>query len=74
MPFKFFVVPVRDDGSAEAELNAFLGSHRVLAIDRRCVASGGEAYWAVCVDYLDAAAGSDSCEKRGVGRKTTRSC
>jgi len=34
--FKFFVIPVGDD-AAEAELNSFLGNHRVLYVDRHFV-------------------------------------
>ncbi|XZE55927.1 hypothetical protein SH139x_001976 [Planctomycetaceae bacterium SH139] len=37
MPFTFFTIPVRDDGSAAAELNSFLRSHRVLTVDRKWV-------------------------------------
>jgi hypothetical protein len=37
MPLKFFTIPVRDTDQAEEELNGFLCSHRVLAVDRRWV-------------------------------------
>lgn len=50
MPYKYFLIPVRDCGSAEAELNAFLANHRVLAVDRRWVDQGADSYWALCVD------------------------
>jgi len=53
MAFKFSIIPVRDDGSAEAELNAFLRSPRVLAVERRWVDRGRDSFWSVCVDYLD---------------------
>ena len=53
MAFKFFTVPIRDNGSAEAELNAFLVGHRVLAVERRWVDLGQESFWSLCVDYLD---------------------
>jgi hypothetical protein len=33
MPYLFFVIPARDTGQAAAELNGFLGSHRILAVD-----------------------------------------
>jgi superfamily II DNA helicase RecQ len=51
MPFKFFVVPIRDSGAAEEELNAFLRSHRVLSIDRRWIEQGTDSCWCLCVDY-----------------------
>jgi len=38
MPFKFFIVPVRNADDPEEELNGFLNSHRVLSVDRRWVA------------------------------------
>ena len=37
MAQRFFLVPVQSSESAEAELNAFLSSHKVLTIDRRWV-------------------------------------
>ncbi|MBY0227916.1 MAG: HRDC domain-containing protein [Gemmataceae bacterium] len=53
MPYKFFVVPIMDNGQAEAELNAFLRSHRVLNSSREWVAQGTSSFWCFCVDYLD---------------------
>jgi hypothetical protein len=35
MAQRFFLVPEQSSESAEAELNAFLSSHKVLTIDRR---------------------------------------
>ena len=55
MAFAFFAVPVRDSAGASAELNAFLRSQRVLAVDRRWVDAGADSFWAVCVDYLETA-------------------
>ncbi len=52
MAFKFFIIPVRDANAAEAELNAFLGRHKVLSVDRRWVEQGTDSFWSVCVDYL----------------------
>jgi hypothetical protein len=57
MAYRFFVVPIRDDGSAAAELNGFLRSHRVLAVDRRWAEAGSESFWSFCVDYLECSAG-----------------
>lgn len=55
MAFKFFIVPLNDDGSGERQLNAFLSNHRVLAVDRRWVDQGAGSLWCFCVDYLDSA-------------------
>ena len=53
---KFFTVPILTLEQAEHEVNAFLRSHKVLAIDRRCVEQAGGSFWCICVDYLDGAA------------------
>ncbi len=53
MAYRFFVIPIRDDGSAAAELNGFVRSHKILAVDRRWVDAGSESYWSFCVDYLE---------------------
>ena len=55
MAYRFFAIPIRDEGSAAAELNGFLRSHRVLAVDRRWVEQGSESFWSFCVDYLESA-------------------
>lgn len=57
MGFKFFTIPVRNEGTAEAELNNFLQRHHVLAVDRRWVEQGADSFWSFCVDYLDRSAG-----------------
>lgn len=53
MRFHFAAVPVHDSGAAENELNHFLASHRVMAVDRQLVADGARSAWAVCVSYVD---------------------
>lgn len=53
MKLAFFAVPSLAPGEAAADLNRFLGGHRVVAVDRHLVSFGSEAYWAVCVTYLD---------------------
>jgi superfamily II DNA helicase RecQ len=52
MAFRFFVVPINQDSEAEAQLNAFLGSHKILNVDRRWVDQGGQSFWSFCIDYL----------------------
>jgi hypothetical protein len=34
MAFRFFTVPIHDDGEAQEALNAFLGTHKVLNVER----------------------------------------
>ena len=53
MAFRFFTVPIQNAEQAEAELNGFLRSHKVLSIDRRWVEQGSTSFWTFCVDYLD---------------------
>jgi superfamily II DNA helicase RecQ len=52
MSLRFFIIPVQDSGGPEAELNGFLSSHKVLAVDRQLVDQGINSFWAICVDYL----------------------
>jgi hypothetical protein len=68
MPFKFFIVPIHDAGQAEAELNGFLRSHRVLSVDRRWVEQGSSSFWSFCVDYLETSSGATS-DARPVGQR-----
>lgn len=54
MAQRFFIVPVQSSESAEAELNAFLASHKVLTVDRRWVDLGANSFWAFCIDFIPA--------------------
>ena len=57
MSIRIFQIPARGCEETEAELNQFLASHRVLAMERHLVAVGENSYWAICVDYLERGAG-----------------
>ena len=69
MAFKLFTIPIQTSEAAEAELNAFLRSHKVLSVVRRWVDQGATSFWAFCVDYLDPATtggrGSQQSARRG---------
>jgi superfamily II DNA helicase RecQ len=66
MAFKFFTIPLREVSSAESELNAFLGSQRVLGIDRHFVDLGANSFWTLCVDYFPGVASTAaSFDKKG---------
>lgn len=67
MPYRFFLIPVRDGGAAAAELNGFLRGHRVLSVDRRWVDLGMESYWSFCVDYLDTGQAASEGPPRSAG-------
>ena len=55
MQLKLFVLPVKNLGAAEAEMNAFLRSHRLLAVKKEFVSDGENSFWSFCVEYLDGA-------------------
>ena len=47
----FVFVPLDDLARGERELDAFLSSHRVLAVNEEFVQAEGHVGWAVCVRY-----------------------
>jgi hypothetical protein len=53
MAYRFFTIPILNAELAQAELNALVRSHRVLAVERRWVDQGASSFWAFCVDYLE---------------------
>lgn len=53
MQLKITAIPADGPEEMVEELNKFLRSHRVLSVERRLVETGGSAYWAVCVEYLE---------------------
>jgi superfamily II DNA helicase RecQ len=65
MAYRLFVVPIREAGSATAELNGFLRSHRVLAVDRRWVEQGSDSFWSFCIDYLESGPGAGGSPSGG---------
>jgi len=56
MQLKLFVIPIKNLGDAEAEMNAFLRGHRVLAVKKEFVPDGENSFWTFCVEYLDGTA------------------
>ena len=53
MQLKLFVVPIKNLGAPEAEMNGFLRGHRVLAVKKEFVSDGENSFWSFCVEYLD---------------------
>jgi hypothetical protein len=45
MQLKLFNLPVKNLDAAEAEMNAFLRSHRVLAVKKEFMADGENSLW-----------------------------
>ncbi len=52
MKLHFTSIPVFNSGEAQAELNAFVQSNRVLSVDRTLINDGAASCWAICVSYL----------------------
>lgn len=53
MSFEFFKIRSSDPGGEQGRLNAFLRSHRILAVRQEWVAEGSESFWAFSIDYHD---------------------
>jgi superfamily II DNA helicase RecQ len=53
MQLKLFILSVKNLTAAEAEMNAFLRSHRVLAVKKEFVSDGENSFWTFCVEYLE---------------------
>lgn len=65
MRLRFFTIPIHGSDEAAAELNHFLGAHRILAIDRSLVQDGANSAWALCVSFEPAEDRSQPPSKRG---------
>jgi len=50
MQLKLFVLPIKNLAAPEAEMNAFLRGHRVLAVKKEFVADGENSFWSFCVN------------------------
>ena len=57
MQLKLFLLPVKNLVAPEAEMNAFLRAHRVLAVKKEFVSDGENSFWTFCVEYLESAPG-----------------
>ncbi|MGO9202903.1 MAG: HRDC domain-containing protein [Limisphaerales bacterium] len=53
MQLRVFILPVKNLGEAEGEMNGFLRSHRVLAVKKEFVPDGENSFWTFCVEYLE---------------------
>lgn len=50
--FKFFMIPASGGAEAEADLNRFLGSRRIVSVEKHFVAEGASSSWCLAVSYL----------------------
>jgi hypothetical protein len=62
MRLHFVTVPNHGSAAAEEELNQFLATHRVLAVDRQLVADGPRSAWAICVTFPEAGTGAATAD------------
>ena len=51
MKFKVFPLAAYGDELAEAAVNEFLASHRIIHTDRQIIQAGAASYWSVCIGY-----------------------
>lgn len=51
MRLAFFAIPALHPEHPTEELNRFLGSHRVVRVERELVQAGAASFWAVTVEY-----------------------
>ena len=65
MKMKFFWIPARDSAAAEAELNSFLGGHRVVQVEKNFCSDADGPGWSLCVQWLP---GEHEPSARAAGR------
>jgi superfamily II DNA helicase RecQ len=65
MKMRFAAVPVQYGETAEAELNQFVVSHRIVSVERQFVADGARSLWAVCVVYVDGGVHGEDVPSKG---------
>jgi superfamily II DNA helicase RecQ len=57
MRLKFFTIPACSSEAAEADLNRFLGAHRISHVERHFMAEGAASFWAICVTWVEGGEG-----------------
>ncbi|MBN1605967.1 MAG: HRDC domain-containing protein [Polyangiaceae bacterium] len=66
MKHAFFWIPALAAGPAQEELNRFVGSHRVIAVERHFSTTGPSPGWAVAVEYVDGASVQTDARKNRI--------
>lgn len=67
MHYQFFTIRAIDPAEGSGQLNAFLASNSVLAVERQFVADGANSFWSVCVSTApQEVSASKARSKRGV--------
>ena len=52
MQLKFFWIPARECSSVEAEVNAFLSTHRVVHLEKEFLSDSLAPGWSICVQWI----------------------
>jgi len=55
MKLRFFTIPIAHPEGAEAELNRFLGAHRISRVEKEFAPDGAASAWSVVVTWVDGA-------------------
>jgi hypothetical protein len=53
LAIQIFSIPARGCQESAEEFNQFLRSRRIVAIERQLILDNGNAYWSLCVEYLE---------------------
>jgi superfamily II DNA helicase RecQ len=67
--FKFFIISVKNHEDAEADLNRFIRSKRVLAVHREFIQQGENSFWSMIIEYLTGADDAGSSKDGKANRK-----
>lgn len=70
MQFRFYAIPIAGDKTVEDELNAFVRSHKIVAIDKQF--SDKDSAWVFCITYIEnsvATSGSFQSKKEKIDYK-----
>lgn len=62
LQYKFFIIPTANTEEAEAELNRFIRSVRVITTHREFVSDGRNSFWGMVVEYLKDSFREESAE------------
>ncbi|MBF0240473.1 MAG: HRDC domain-containing protein [SAR324 cluster bacterium] len=65
---KFFSIPIKYEDEAEAELNAFLKTVRLITLQRELVCQENRFYWAIAVEYMEGN-GKDPLSRDAIKKK-----
>ena len=73
MRIRFFAIPTLGGEAAADDLNRFLASHRVAAIDRALVQDRANSFWAISVTVVQTDSRPHSAKKESIDYKSVLS-